>query len=144
MLHHDFAGRVVRELSADQRVLDEHLERFREVFEEAAIGMATMTLTGRLVRANRALAALVRSTVSELVGVFYGDLTDGRGEQVAGVLDDNQQHPLDVAILEHGRISALGTKPPSIGTSKLHTSDAAVRRPNAAGAIRPSPSGARL
>ena len=91
-----------RELSADQRVLDEHLERFREVFEEAAIGMATMTLTGRLVRANRALAALMRRTPSELVGVFYGDLTDGRGEQVIGVLDDIQQHPLDVAILEHG------------------------------------------
>ena len=47
-------------LPVDQRVLDEHLERFREVFEEAAIGMATMTLTGRLVRANRALAALLR------------------------------------------------------------------------------------
>src|SRR4051812_16340984 len=43
----------------DQRVLDEHLERFREVFEEAAIGMATMTLSGQLVRANRALATLV-------------------------------------------------------------------------------------
>ncbi len=72
------------------------------MFEEAAIGMATMTLTGRLVRANRALAALVRSTASELVGVFYGDLTDGRGEQVTSVLDDIQEHPLDVAILEHG------------------------------------------
>ena len=32
--------------SEDQQVLDEHLERFREVFEQAAIGMATMTLTG--------------------------------------------------------------------------------------------------
>ena len=40
----------------DSTVLDEHLERFREVFDEAAIGMATMTLTGRLVRANRRLA----------------------------------------------------------------------------------------
>ena len=36
--------------AVDQRILDEHQERFREVFEEAAIGMATMTLTGRLVR----------------------------------------------------------------------------------------------
>ena len=35
-------------------VLREHLERFREVFEDAAIGMATMTLSGRVVRANRA------------------------------------------------------------------------------------------
>ena len=47
-----------RHVSGDQRILDEHQERFREVFEEAAIGMATMTLTGHLVRTNRALAAL--------------------------------------------------------------------------------------
>ena len=43
----------------DQAVLDEHLERFREVFDEAAIGMATITLAGRVVRANRALATLM-------------------------------------------------------------------------------------
>src|SRR4051794_38823757 len=43
----------------DQAVLDEHLERFREVFDEAAIGMATITLAGRVVRANRALANLM-------------------------------------------------------------------------------------
>ena len=40
-------------------VLSEHLERFREVFEDAAIGMATMTLSGRLVRANRSMARLL-------------------------------------------------------------------------------------
>ena len=54
----------------DQRVLDEHLERFREVFEEAAIGMATMTLAGRLVRVNRALAALVQLPAADLVGTL--------------------------------------------------------------------------
>ena len=54
--------------SADVRVLNEHLERFREVFDEAAIGMATMTLTGRLVRVNRALASLLRLQESDLVG----------------------------------------------------------------------------
>jgi PAS domain S-box-containing protein len=55
-------------------VLDEHLERFREVFEEAAIGMATMTLTGHIVRANKALAALAARTVEELVGTPYSSL----------------------------------------------------------------------
>jgi PAS domain S-box-containing protein len=91
-----------RELSSDQRVLDEHLERFREVFEEAAIGMATMTLSGRLVRANRALASLVRRPAGELVGVFYGDLTDDHGDQVSTILEDVRRRPLDVVLLEHG------------------------------------------
>ncbi len=85
----------------DQGILDEHLERFREVFEEAAIGMATMTLSGRLVRANRALAALLRRRPGDLVGQFYGDLTDGRGDVVTGLLDDIRTRPLDVVQLEH-------------------------------------------
>jgi PAS domain S-box-containing protein len=55
----------------DTTVLDEHLERFREVVEEAAIGIATMTLTGRIVRANKALAGLVGRSVDDLVGVPY-------------------------------------------------------------------------
>jgi PAS domain S-box-containing protein len=85
----------------DQVVLDEHLERFREVFEEAAIGMATMTLTGRVVRANRALAAMVGVPAPELVGLFYGDLTEGRADVVASALDRIQRQPLDVVQLEH-------------------------------------------
>jgi PAS domain S-box-containing protein len=84
-----------------QGVLDEHLERFREVFEEAAIGMATMTLSGRLVRANRALSALLRRRPADLVGQFYGDLTDGRGDVVTGLLEDIRTRPLDVVQLEH-------------------------------------------
>ena len=46
--------------------------------------MATMTLTGRLVRANRALATLVRLRPRDLVGRFYGDFTDGRDDLVTG------------------------------------------------------------
>ncbi|MGZ4436528.1 MAG: PAS domain S-box protein [Nocardioidaceae bacterium] len=88
--------------SQDQGVLDEHLERFREVFEEAAIGMATMTLTGRLVRANRALAALMQVPAEELVGRFYGSLTAGRADEVTATLEDIQRRPLDVVHLEHG------------------------------------------
>lgn len=71
----------------DRTVLDEHRERFREVFEEAAIGMATMTLTGRLIRGNRALASLVRLPTEELVGTLYAGLTDGAGEAVTEALD---------------------------------------------------------
>lgn len=88
--------------SADQRVLDEHLERFREVFEEAAIGMATMTLTGRLVRGNRALASLVQRPAGDLVGLFYGELTDGQESLVSAALEDIRRRSPEVVQLEHG------------------------------------------
>ena len=57
-------------------VLADHLERFREVFEDAAIGMATMTLAGRLVRANRSLGELLDVPVQQLVGVALADLAE--------------------------------------------------------------------
>ncbi|MET1061612.1 MAG: PAS domain S-box protein [Aeromicrobium sp.] len=63
----------------ERRVLDEHLERFREVFDEAAIGMATLTLTGGIVRANRALGHLVGRRYEELVGMDYATLMAGHG-----------------------------------------------------------------
>ncbi len=91
-------------------ILDEHLERFREVFDQAAIGMATMTLTGRLVRANSALAALVRRPVADLVGLFYGELTDGRGDLVTDALDDIRRRSLEVVQLEHGLAAAADAR----------------------------------
>ena len=51
-----------------EAILAEHLERFRTVFDQAAIGMATLTLTGTLVRANEALANLLGRSVGEIVG----------------------------------------------------------------------------
>jgi PAS domain S-box-containing protein len=72
-------------------ILDEHLERFREIFEEAAIGMATMTLTGHIVRANKALAALVGRPVHDLVGTPYSELaSNSNGDPVAQALRDAQ------------------------------------------------------
>jgi PAS domain S-box-containing protein len=62
------------EAEADRSVLEEHLERFREVFEQAEIGMATMTLTGHIVRANRALARLTERPRAQLVGRPYASL----------------------------------------------------------------------
>jgi PAS domain S-box-containing protein len=98
------------ELAGDQSVLDEHLERFREVFEEAAIGMATMTLTGRIVRANRALANLVQRPAPGLVGVFYGDLTDDRAAEVTEALGHVRADPADVLQLEHGVAGTNGQR----------------------------------
>ena len=85
----------------DQTVLDEHLERFREVFDEAAIGMATMTLTGSLVRANRALADLMMCRREELVGVDYGRLTSGHGELLDAALEDINERSVDLVNIEH-------------------------------------------
>jgi len=88
--------------AGDQRVLDEHLERFREVFEEAAIGMATMTLAGRLVRVNRALTTLMQLPSVDLVGRPYGDFVDGRQSALAQLLDEVRHQSRDVVQLEHG------------------------------------------
>jgi PAS domain S-box-containing protein len=91
--------------ATDQRVLDEHLERFREVFEEAAIGMATMTLSGQLVRGNRALASLVGRPRESLVGLPYGDLiadhTSGPDADLDDALDSVHRRGADVVQVEH-------------------------------------------
>ena len=58
-------------------VLADHLERFREIFDDAAIGMATLTLDGRIVRINRHLAHLLGDHTEDLVGTPYSDLATG-------------------------------------------------------------------
>jgi len=85
----------------DQAVLDEHMERFREVFDQAAIGMATLTLNGSIVRANRALASLVHVGPADLVGVDYGRLTSGSGAELDRALQAIQGHGDDLATFEH-------------------------------------------
>jgi PAS domain S-box-containing protein len=87
--------------ASDQKVLDEHLERFREVFEEAAIGMATMTLSGRLVRVNHTLADLLLRPGETLVGTPYADLTGGRGALVSAALEAIHERGQDVVQVEH-------------------------------------------
>lgn len=87
--------------AVDRRVLDEHLERFREVFEEAAIGMATMTLTGHLVRVNRAMAALMQRSADELVGVSYSSLAAGSAQQIEDALLEIRSRPVGSVHLEH-------------------------------------------
>ena len=68
---------------AEEQVVGAHLERFRAVFDQAAIGMATLTLTGRVVRANGALKRLLRN--EDVVGAMYADLAGlGHDAMVAG------------------------------------------------------------
>jgi PAS domain S-box-containing protein len=83
-------------------VLGDHLERFREVFEEAAIGMGTLTLTGQIVRANAALAKLFGRTASELVGTSYPALAGADGERaIRAALTDLGRDERAIANVEH-------------------------------------------
>ena len=53
-------------------LLDDQVERFQSVFDDAAIGMATMTLQGRIVRANDALCRILGRAGDDLLGSEYG------------------------------------------------------------------------
>ena len=55
-------------------LFEEHLERFRAAFEGATIGMAALTLSGRIVRANATLAQIMRCAESELFGQLFADV----------------------------------------------------------------------
>jgi PAS domain S-box-containing protein len=95
--------------SDDQAVLDEHRERFREVFDEAAIGMATLTLTGRLIRVNRAFAAVVGEPDTSLIGKRYQELAHDPDRTFEGALEDIQATPVGVVHLEHALARTRGT-----------------------------------
>ena len=85
----------------EQSVLDEHLERFRELFDRAAIGMATLTLNGSVVRANAALAELMGCRPADLVGVDYGQLAEGRGDALDAGLEAINQRGESMVHFEH-------------------------------------------
>jgi PAS domain S-box-containing protein len=97
----DTSADGARATAREQRVLDEHLERFRMLFEQAAIGMAVLTVTGTIVRANRALAHLMSCGPQDLVGVDYGRLTRGQGDELDRALDTIRGQEHDAATFEH-------------------------------------------
>ena len=109
--------------SADAAVLRQHLERFREVFDDAAIGMATVTLAGRLVRANGALAELLGRSTDELVGMPYADLAVPVADRVAAAIDELLQGTSRVVQVEHevdgppGRRRVVATLAPVLDSS---------------------------
>ncbi|GAA4697019.1 PAS domain S-box protein [Nocardioides conyzicola] len=94
----------------EQRVLREHLERFREVFEDAAIGMATVTLAGRVVRANRSLGSILDRSVDELVGTAYssfvGTASGALDRVLAGILSGAE----DVGQVEHDVVGSAAPR----------------------------------
>ncbi len=79
----------------------EHLERFRAAFEGATIGMATLTLSGRMVRLNASLTSLLRCAGDELVGRLYRELADPSSRQsVDEAVTSAARSPVPVS-LEH-------------------------------------------
>ncbi len=95
----------------EQAVLTEHVQQFRDLFDRAEIGMATLTSTGTIVRANRALASLMGSTPAELVGVDYGRLTVGGGDDLDRRLEDITTFGEDLATFEHRLPVPAGEEP---------------------------------
>ncbi len=95
------AGDSDERAARDQAALDEHLERYREVFHQAAIGMATLTLNGSIVRANEQLAAMVDREPDELIGLDYGVLTRQHGDHLDDALLRIVEQGEDVATFEH-------------------------------------------
>ena len=95
----------------ESNVLGEHLERFREVVEEAAIGIVTMTLTGRIVRANKAFAELVDRSLPDLVGLEYRTLVPSDATNVvADALHRAQAGRGEIVQVEHDLSGALGLR----------------------------------
>jgi PAS domain S-box-containing protein len=90
-------------LSSDPgAVFAEHLERFRTTFDQAAIGMSTLTLNGTIVRANDALARLLGVTPVDLVGRSYGELAaEPDRADVALILANAVRQPAEPSQLEH-------------------------------------------
>jgi PAS domain S-box-containing protein len=82
-------------------LLEEHRERFRELFEDAAIGMATLTLSGRIVRVNRSLATLFDRPAKELVSSAYADLVDDHDGKMEAALDQVVRKSSDAVRIEH-------------------------------------------
>lgn len=85
----------------DTAVLSQHAQQFRELFDRAQLGMATLTSSGTVVRANRALAGLMSCTPDDLVGVDYGRLTVGKGVELDRCLDDISSLGADLTWFEH-------------------------------------------
>ncbi len=102
---------------ADEVKLAQHLERFQEIFEGAAIGMATLTLTGRIARVNRAGTNLLAGgDASALIGMMLADfMAPEAREQLRTalklMLTDGKTYDFETRLPESRRV-AIGTIAP--------------------------------
>ena len=108
----------------DELKLAQHLERFQEIFEGAAIGMATLTLTGRIARVNKAGANLLAGgDASALVGMMLADfIAPEAREQLRRafelVLTDGTTDDFETRLPESRRV-AVGTIAPVVDDDGL-------------------------
>lgn len=72
-------GRDVTAQVAEEDARREAEERFRTVFEHAALGIAVVDLGGRIVEANPALATILGASPEALCGRHYAEFTDPEG-----------------------------------------------------------------
>jgi PAS domain S-box-containing protein len=107
----DGSGAPQPTLSEEQKVLNAHVQEFRELFDRAEIGMATLTSNGTIVRANRALADLMSCQPHDLVGVDYGRLTVGQGDELDRLLENIGTLGEDLTAFEHYLPVPAGHKP---------------------------------
>ena len=93
-----------------EAVFAQHLERFRTVFDQAAIGMATLTLAGTVVRVNAALVDLAGRPAAALIGRRYTELAGS--PQSRAELDEAVRglaaRKLEVAEVEHPLAGGAG------------------------------------
>ncbi|XWK90577.1 MAG: PAS domain S-box protein [Phormidium sp.] len=69
---------IVRDVTERKRIeaaLRESEERFRRAFDDAAIGMALVSLDGRFLQVNHALCEITGYSETELLGNFFPDIT---------------------------------------------------------------------
>src|SRR4029077_8960556 len=67
--------RDITERKASEEALNEAQEAFRHAFDDAPIGIGLVALSGRILRANRAMAQLLGRSQEELVGLVISELT---------------------------------------------------------------------
>jgi diguanylate cyclase (GGDEF)-like protein/PAS domain S-box-containing protein len=65
----------ISERRRSEEALNQANQRFRSAFDDAGIGMAIVSLEGRWLRANRALAELTGYPQDQLVGMGFEDIT---------------------------------------------------------------------
>jgi PAS domain S-box-containing protein len=86
-----------------RQILSQHIERFRDVFERATVGMATLSLTGSIARVNAALAAMLGDVETELVGRLYFTFVDETEQpELRAVLRGVTASTAGVGSVEHG------------------------------------------
>ena len=89
-------------VEAPAAVMSEQVERFRDMFDQATIGMATLTLAGKIVRTNPAMQQITGADADTLTGSSYADVASrASAHAVQAAIADVVAGTRDVADLEH-------------------------------------------